>query len=275
MANHRPSVKPIGFVAWGPSSSQMMMVKTQCHATTTSKLKARMKSTYRSRPSPLAVAGGLVAVFAIANILTNRMLPAWTYVPFNLLVAVAVVRIASTVVTPSEMGFTAWRRGARWGLALAAATMAVYVVALVVPATRGLFEDRRLDEGVPALLYNTLIAIPLGTVVLEEIAFRGALPAVLSKRWTRVRAVVVSSLLFGLWHVLPSWGIGDVNPVVDDLIGAGWVGRTITVALAVAGTFLVGLWWCFVRYRSGSLLAPVLAHVATNSLAYAIAWTVS
>ena len=90
-----------------------------------------------------------------------------------------------------------------------------------------------------------------------------------------MRAVVVSSLLFGLWHVLPSWGIGDVNPVVDDLIGAGWVGRTITVALAVAGTFLAGLWLCFVRYRSGSLLAPVLAHVATNSLAYAIAWTVS
>ncbi len=234
-----------------------------------------MKSTYRSRPSPLAVAGGLVAAFAIANILTNRVLPAWTYVPFNLLVAVAVVRIASTVVTPAEMGFTAWRRGARWGLALAAATLAVYVVALVVPATADLFDDRRLDEGVPALLYNTLIAIPLGTVVLEEIAFRGALPAVLSKRWTRVRAVVVSSLLFGLWHVLPSWGIGDVNPVVDDLIGEGWVGRTITVALAVAGTFLVGLWWCFVRYRSGSLLAPVLAHVATNSLAYAIGWTVS
>jgi hypothetical protein len=30
-----------------------------------------------------------------------------------------------------------------------------------------------------------------------------------------------------------------------------------------------------VRYRSGSLLAPVLAHVGANSLAYAIAWIVT
>ena len=234
-----------------------------------------MKSTYRSRPSPFAVAGGLVAALAIANILSNRVLPAWTYVPFNVLVAAAVVRIASTVVTPAEMGFTAWRRGARWGAVLAAVTLAVYLVALVVPATSDLFDDRRVDVGVPALLYNTLIAIPLGTVVLEEIAFRGALPAVLAQRWSRLHAVVVSSLLFGLWHVLPSWGLGDVNPVVDDMIGEGWVGRAITVVLAVAGTFLVGLWWCFVRYRSGSLLAPVVAHVATNSFAYAIGWAVS
>ncbi len=120
-----------------------------------------------------------------------------------------------------------------------------------------------------------MLAIPFGTVVLEEVAFRGALPAVLAREWTRVRAVVVSSALFGVWHVLPSWSIGDVNPVVDDILGDGWIARLISVGVAVVGTFVVGLWWSFVRYRSGSLLAPVLAHVGTNSLAYAIAWIVT
>jgi membrane protease YdiL (CAAX protease family) len=120
-----------------------------------------------------------------------------------------------------------------------------------------------------------VLAIPLGTVVLEEVAFRGALPAVLAREWTTLRAVVASSALFGVWHVLPSWGIGDVNPVVDDILGDRWIGRLISVGVAVIGTFVVGLWWSFVRYRSGSLLAPVLAHVGTNSLAYAIAWIVT
>ena len=253
----------------------MMMVKTQCHATTTSKLSARMKSTYRSRPSPLAAAGGLIAALAIANILTNRVLPSWSYVPFNLLVSVVVVAMASTVATMTEMGFANWRLGAIWGGALAAVTLLILLLAVVLRPTRDLFDDRRVDDGVAALAYNTLLAIPFGTVVLEEVAFRGALPAVLAREWTTMRAVVVSSALFGLWHVLPSWGIGDVNPVVDDILGDGWIGRLISVGVAVLGTFLVGLWWSFVRYRSGSLLAPVLAHVGTNSLAYTIAWIVT
>lgn len=234
-----------------------------------------MKSTYRSRSSPLVVAAELVAVLVIANILTNRVLPSWTYVPFNLVVATTVVLVARATVPLPAMGFTNWRRGARWGLVLAGATLTLYLIAAAIPATRDLFRDRRVDTGLGALITDALIEIPLGTVVLEEVAFRGALPASLALRWGTWRAVAAASLLFGLWHVLPSWGIGDVNPVLDDLVGNGWLARLVTVLLAVLGTFVVGLWWCFVRYRSGSLLAPVIAHVASNSLAYAIAWIVS
>jgi membrane protease YdiL (CAAX protease family) len=45
--------------------------------------------------------------------------------------------------------------------------------------------------------------------------------------------------------------------------------------LAVAGTFLAGLWLCYLRARSGSVLAPVLAHAASNSCAYAVAFVVT
>lgn len=236
---------------------------------------ARKTATYRSRPSPLAVVGGLVALLAVANILTNRVLPSWSYVPFNLLVTVVVVSMAGRVVSPAALGFVNWRRGAAWGGVLAAATLVLLLLAVVLPVIRDVFDDRRVDDGIAALAYNTLLAIPLGTVVLEEVAFRGALPAVLAREWSTARAVVLSSALFGLWHVLPSWGIGDVNPVIADVLGDGWIGRLISVGGAVVGTFFVGLWWSFVRYRSGSLLAPVLAHISTNSLAYAIAWAVT
>lgn len=234
-----------------------------------------MNSTDRSRPSPLVVAGQLVGALTVANVLTNRVLPSWSYVPFNLLLTAVVVVLASRVVTPAEMGFANWRRGAVWGIVLAAATFVVLLIVVMLPPTSDLFDDRRVDDGVAALAYNTLLAIPLGTVLLEEVSFRGVLPAVLDREWSTAQAVVASSALFGAWHVLPSWGIADVNPVVEDILGAGWTGRMISIGAAVGGTFLVGLWWSFVRFRSGSLLAPVLAHIATNSLAYSIAWTVA
>jgi membrane protease YdiL (CAAX protease family) len=40
----------------------------------------------------------------------------------------------------------------------------------------------------------------------------------------------------------------------------------------VAVTFVAGLVFCWLRLRSRSLIAPVMAHFATNGLALAAAW---
>jgi CAAX protease family protein len=37
-------------------------------------------------------------------------------------------------------------------------------------------------------------------------------------------------------------------------------------------TACAGMVFCWLRLRSGSLIAPILAHVATNGLALAVAW---
>lgn len=47
------------------------------------------------------------------------------------------------------------------------------------------------------------------------------------------------------------------------------------VVFAVVGTTVAGLWWCWVRYRARSVLATMLGHVASNSVAYTIAWLVT
>jgi membrane protease YdiL (CAAX protease family) len=41
---------------------------------------------------------------------------------------------------------------------------------------------------------------------------------------------------------------------------------------AIAVTFVAGLLFCWLRLRSRSLIAPVMAHAATNGLALAVAW---
>ena len=40
----------------------------------------------------------------------------------------------------------------------------------------------------------------------------------------------------------------------------------------VLATTVAGVGFGWLRVKSGSLLAPVLAHLATNSLTFAIAW---
>jgi len=56
------------------------------------------------------------------------------------------------------------------------------------------------------------------------------------------------------------------------LFGDGADGVLAAVLFAVVTTFCAGLWWCWVRYRSGSVVTTVAAHIATNSLGYLFAW---
>ena len=220
----------------------------------------------------------VVALAAAGNAATNLLVPAALYVPTAFLVALLAVLVAVRVGScgARDLGLAAADLGG--GLRLGAVAMAVVAGLLVVgaalPATRELFADRRVDEhSVAALLYATLVRIPFGTVLLEETLFRGVLLGLGLRRWPRRVAVAWSSALFGLWHVLPSGGLAGYNPVVADLLD-GPAGRLAVTAAAVAATALAGVVLCWLRLRAGSLLAPVMLHVATNSLAYAAAWVV-
>jgi membrane protease YdiL (CAAX protease family) len=110
---------------------------------------------------------------------------------------------------------------------------------------------------------------------MEETAFRSVLPALFAVRWGVLRGCILASVLFGLWHVLPSLGLNEVNPTMTDLFGDGAAGVAVAVVFGVVGTALAGLWWCWVRYRSGSILSTIIGHVATNSIAYTIAFWVN
>ncbi len=216
-----------------------------------------------------------LTMLAFANIVTNRFLPNWAYVPWNVGVGVGIIWVARHEVTLTEMGFTRWRRGLQWGAALFGITGLVLLVGLALPLTHDMFHDKRVAASEWAWFYHSMIRIPLGTAFLEETAFRAVLPALLAVRWGVVRGCVGASALFGLWHVLPSLGLHRVNPTITNLVGTGAGSTVMTVLLAVCGTSATGLLWCWMRYRSGSILATMLGHVATNSIAYTIAFWIA
>jgi membrane protease YdiL (CAAX protease family) len=88
-----------------------------------------------------------------------------------------------------------------------------------------------------------------------------------------LRASLVTSVLFGLWHIAPS-----LHTMSDNHVFKGEAGSVAGQVLLVLGAILVtscaGLVFCWLRLRSGSLIAPILAHVATNGLALTVAWFV-
>ena len=218
----------------------------------------------------LVASAALVGYNAVAP-----LAPAYdvVYVPLNLTAAVAVVaagrRNGADAAAIGLDGATA-AAGLRLGAGVAAVAAAIFAIAVAVPALHGLLDDARVAAiGIPVLLYRVLVRIPLGTVVLEEVAFRGVLLAALTRWQGTVGAVVGSSVVFGLWHIRPALELLHENELARSLPA-----RLSAVAALVAFTAVAGVFFCVLRLRSRSLAAPLLAHAAINSVATVAAFAV-
>jgi len=144
-------------------------------------------------------------------------------------------------------------------------------VAALLPLTSGALRDARGNIGGAQLAYELVVDVLLLTAIPEEFAFRGVLLGSAVAQWGPLRGVLVVSALFGLWHVQPTLATMTDNPAVSGASGSA-AGRVLVVLGAVAVTFVAGLVFAWLRLRSRSLLAPVLAHAATNGLGLAVAW---
>jgi membrane protease YdiL (CAAX protease family) len=204
--------------------------------------------------------GLVVAITALTVFVVVRrvLLPSSVHFPANTAMILVVSGIAAwAALTVDELGLSRDRLGSgvRWGLA--AAGIVAAAVALAVWVATDTIGDVAGDvpTSLGALLWTTLVRIPIGTVVFEELAFRGVLQGLLVRRHTLGPAVVATSALFAVWHVPGVWSSGPA-----------------AVVGTVAATFVAGLGFSWLRVRSGSLLAPILAHWATNAWSLAIVY---
>jgi CAAX protease family protein len=159
------------------------------------------------------------------------------------------------------------RAGGVWAAGAIAVVALIYLAGVLLPVTRTAFLDARYHFGVAGALVSALLIIPVGTILLEEVAFRSVLWGMLSRHMPPWRVLVTSSALFGLWHVLPSLHLASANHGVGEAVsGAGASAGVLVVLGTVAFTALGGLVAGELRRRSGSLLASAGMHWATNGL---------
>ena len=211
-----------------------------------------------------ALAVGLLAWSVVGNLLVGETL----YVTRNLLLGLLVLALARRAgASWGVLGLDgdAVRSGARWGgLAVLVVVVAVAVGTLLadhLPGVGTLLADERADLSGTLLAWHALWRIPVGTALFEEVVFRGALLGLLLQVTSPTRAVVVSSVVFGLWHVAPTIVTLRINDTA--VLSASGLGAIVG---AVAVTTVAGVLFCLLRLGSGSLLAPVLAHWATNGV---------
>lgn len=88
--------------------------------------------------------------------------------------------------------------------------------------------------------WGGILAIAIIGPVLEELLFRGAITKALLQQYSPTKAILISALLFGVFHINPA---------------------------QILPAFLIGILLAWTYYKTGSLIPCILMHVLNNSLA--------
>ncbi|MCU0264537.1 MAG: CPBP family intramembrane metalloprotease [Actinomycetia bacterium] len=234
-------------------------------------------------PDPLAPPPGAapweLAVLALvvgANLGQNRVFPdAWHLLTGPLLALGAVLLARRSGASWALLGLSSDRvgTGVRLGAAALGVVAAVVLAAALVPGLRDAFaDDRVVDAATATVLYEALVRVPIATALTEEVLFRGVGHGLLARRFGAGRATLLGAVAFGCWHVLPTLASARGNAVTEQATGLALVGVVAGVVLA---TTVAGLLFTWLRRRSGSVVAPWLAHVGTNSVTLLVALSVA
>lgn len=228
--------------------------------------------------NPRRVTATLVSGTAAYNVAQNVILPLWSYLPLNAAATLGLFKLAGWLgLTRDELGSdrTHLRRGIRVGVSLGAVTALGIAAAVAIPGLRSLFRDGRVvGVGLGGAFFQVLIRIPIGTALFEETLFRGVLFAWLRRRTSTLRATVGSSVLFGLWHVLPA---GETISLYQDgaLRDAGAIASIGAIAGGVVASGMVGAGLVWLRLRTNSLATPIIVHAVANSASYLGAFAIA
>jgi membrane protease YdiL (CAAX protease family) len=207
-------------------------------------------------------------ILALGGVL-NGQAPAPLRIPAGLAACCLAATLAGA--TREELGLepAAFRRGLVHGLLVGVPPSAAIAAVAVRGNRSALYLGKHITEAsAPRAAYEAFIRIPLGTALVEEFLFRGALLAVLSRNHARLTAVAISSLLFGVWHVAPA--LQQSGEDGFDLASRRL--RALHIAATVAATGLAGAGLAALRLRSESIAAPFAVHALVNGAGYLAAW---
>ena len=112
-----------------------------------------------------------------------------------------------------------------------------------------------------ALLWRVFVWMPLDTAIPEEIAFRGVLLAALRRRLANRSAVLLSAMLFAVWHgVIVTRTVALTNLEADPVLAVlGLLGAFLAVGVG-------GVLFALLRLATDHLAGSMVAHWAFNAV---------
>ncbi len=96
-------------------------------------------------------------------------------------------------------------------------------------------------------------------VSMEEGIFRGLFIKLAEKRYTFIKAVILSSLLFGIWHIA-----APIRNLLDGEMSAA--GAAVYALMYIVTAGLTGAKFCLLTKITGSLWMPMSDHFLNNTI---------
>ncbi|MCK9161073.1 MAG: type II CAAX endopeptidase family protein [Bacteroidaceae bacterium] len=160
--------------------------------------------------------------------------------------------VPALVLSILIMGFYMWKKGwistekERWSIV---SPRFLFVSLALAASAIWLLDVLMSYISLPDLLKSSFDVIQSGWIgilcvavlgpIVEELLFRGAITSRLLRRYSPLRAILFSALIFGVFHLNPA---------------------------QIPGAFFIGLILAWIFYQSGSLIPGMLIHIFNNSL---------
>ena len=167
--------------------------------------------------------------------------------------------LTQTIMIPAQlagqimMGIYLWKAGyistkkETWSLVsapyLLGSAVAILTSGFVVSSLMSLLDwiPNIMEQSFDILqsVWGGILAIAIVGPVLEELLFRGAITKALLQQYNPTKAILISALLFGAFHINPA---------------------------QILPAFLIGILLAWTYYKTGSLIPCIFMHILNNSL---------
>ncbi len=188
-------------------------------------------------------------------------------------IAVCFLSLFFLHIKPPEAGFRV-RRAPKYLLYGAILGISVYILAygieLIILAVTGKSPslqfyvtsysvDGNMGNQTGFLFFVLCIAGNIINVVMEEGVFRGLFLKLAEKKYNFFIAVIISSVLFGLWHF-----IAPIRSYIDGERSLG--GMFMMMIMLFFATGITGAKFCLLTKMTGSLWLPMTDHFINNTI---------
>lgn len=191
------------------------------------------------------------------------------------LIGIAILFLAAKMydMKPQNIGFE--KSGVLYnllrGLAFGLTVFAIaYAVEILILASQGRFEtvkfyvsaysaDGNVGNQTGLIFFIICIIGNIINVIMEEGLFRGLFQQILERKYTFILSAVISSCLFGLWHIM-----APLRSFCDGALSTGGLIANVLMLTVTSG--FIGFKFSLLTKMTGSLYMGMADHFVNNTI---------